>query len=182
MRKRKTKFKSWVLILLLLLIISYVYSIKNPAIIDKIPNFKDGQPEPAVNQTPSTCINPEPLKHVYNPGRLVVLDPCKTVSGTVVKMIKEKDGDTHIRLKVDPQYADTINQANVNGQGGNLVVEIVCAFEVTQADAINACSGYENKISVPAVNEHVIITGQFVSDTEHGGWNEIHPVYGINVK
>ncbi len=182
MRKRKTKFKSWVLVLLLLLIISYVYAIKNPAIIDKIPNSKDGQPEPAVNQSLSACINPEPLKHVYHPGRLVVLDPCKTVSGTVAKMIKEKDGDTHIRLKVDPQYADTINQANVNGQGGNLVVEIVCAFEVSQTDAIDACSGYENIIPVPAVNEHVVITGQFVSDTEHGGWNEIHPVYGISVK
>jgi hypothetical protein len=47
-------------------------------------------------------------------------------------MIKEKDGDTHIWLKVDTQYADIINQANVNGQGANLVVEIVCAFEVNQ--------------------------------------------------
>lgn len=182
MRKRKKKFKSWILVLLLLLIVSYAYATKNPIIIDKIPNIAGKEPEPTVNQPTSACINPEPLKHVYNPGRLVVLDPCKTVSGTVAKMIKEKDGDTHIRLKVDSQYADTINQANVNGQGGNLVVEIVCAFEVTQADAINACSGYENKISVPAVNEHVIITGQFVSDTEHGGWNEIHPVYGINIK
>jgi hypothetical protein len=61
-------------------------------------------------------------------------------------------------------------------------VEIVCAFEISQTDAIDACSGYENKIPVPAVNEHLVITGQFVSDTEHGGWNEIHPVYGINVK
>ncbi len=169
-------------IFLLLLIAASIYAIKNPAIIDRIPNFKIEQPKPTAGQLSSVCTNPKPLNHVYNPGRLVVLDPCKTVSGTVVKMIKEKDGDTHIRLKVDSQYADTINQANVNGQGGNLVIEIVCAFEVTQADAINACSGYENKISVPAVNEHVLITGQFVSDTEHGGWNEIHPVYGINVK
>ena len=180
MKKRHKKW-NFLILILLLLIIGYAYAVRNPIIIDKIPNRPSKQPEPTANQLSSVCINPEPLKHVYDPGRLVVLDPCKTVSGTVVRMIKEKDGDTHIRLKVDPQYADTINQVNVNGQGGNLVVEIVCAFEVSQADAINACSGYQNKIPVPAVNEHVIITGQFVSDTEHGGWNEIHPVYGINV-
>ncbi len=170
------------LVLLLLIFGGYVYAIKNPIIIDKIPGITPKQPEPTLNQPSSACVNPEPLKHVYNPGMLIVLDPCKTVSGTVVKIIKEADGDTHIRLKVDAQYADTINQANVNGQGGNLVIEIVCAFKVTQADAIDACSGYENKIPVPAVNDHVVITGQYVSDTEHEGWNEIHPVYGISVK
>ncbi len=170
-------------IFILLLIAASAYAIKNPAIIDKIPSLKNEQPQqPTATQLSSVCTNPEPLSHVYNPGRLIVLDPCKTVSGTISKLIREKDGDTHLRLKVDPQYSDTINQANVDSQGGNLVVEIVCAFEVTQADAIDACSGYENKIPVPRVGEHVVITGQFVSDSEHGGWNEIHPVYAIAAK
>ncbi len=181
MKKRHKKWKFLVLILLLL-IIAYTYAIRNPIIIDKIPNIPGKQPEPTANQLPSVCINPEPLKHVYNPSRLLILNACKTVSGTVVKIIKERDGDTHIRLKVDPQYADIINQVNVDKQGGNLVVEIVCAYEVTQTDAINACSGYQNRIAVPKANDQVVIIGQFVSDTEHGGWNEIHPVYGINVE
>ncbi len=87
---------------------------------------------------------------------LIILDPCKTVSRTVVKIIKEADGDTHIRLKVDSQYADTINLANINGQGGNQVIEIFCAFKVTQVDAIDACSGYENK-TFAECNDHVVI-------------------------
>ncbi len=127
----------------------------------------------------NVCTNPAPLEHVYHPYRLAVIDSCKTVSGTVTKIIKEKDGDTHIRLNVDPQYADTINQANIDGQDGYLVLEIVCAYPVTQKDAVSACADYENEIAVPAVNEHITVTGQFVSDTDHGGWNEIHPVYQI---
>jgi hypothetical protein len=172
--------KLLVLALFLVIATGCIGKIENSVVKETTPAVTDIQPV-STDQL-SVCTNPEPLKHVYNPKRLVVLDPCKTVSGTVVKIIKENDGDTHIRLKVDPQYTDTINQVNVDKQGGDLVVEIVCAYEVTQADAINACSGYENKISVPKVNDHVVITGQFVSDTEHGGWNEIHPVYGISVK
>ncbi len=183
MRKRYKTWKSLAFILLLLLIIAFAdfYTIKNPAKIDKIPSTGGEPQESTASQQPSACINPEPLKHVYNSSRLVVLDPCKTVSGTVVRIIKETDGDIHIRFKVDPQYEDIINQANVDKEGGNLVVEIVCAFEVTRADAMEVCSGYENKIPVPVVNDHIAITGQLVLDTKHG-WNEIHPVYGINVK
>ncbi len=177
MRKQEKRIKILVLILLLLLAIGCIQTNERSSVAIRNPSQTGSQPEP----TSSLCMNPEPLKHVYNSSRLTVLDPCKTVSGTVVSMIKEPDGDTHIRFKVDPQYADTINQANVDKQGGNLVVEIVCAFEVTQADAIDACSGYENKIPVPAVNDHIVITGQLVLDTSHG-WNEIHPVYGINAK
>ncbi|VVB85667.1 Uncharacterised protein [uncultured archaeon] len=179
---RQKRLKSLAVVLLLFIAIGCIEKSGNPVVAETTPKVTDIQPVSTADQLPSACTNPEPLKHVYNPKRLAVLDPCKTVSGTVVKIIRENDGDTHIRLKVDPQYADTINQVNVDKQGGNLVVEIVCAFEITQADAINACSGYENKIPLPEVNEHVVITGQFVSDTEHGGWNEIHPVYGISVK
>ncbi len=162
--------------------------------------------KPTYAQPSSVCTNPEPLKHIYDPKRLVVLNPCKTVSGTVLKVINETDGDAHIRLKVDPQYSDTINKANIDGNDtaieivcvfdhlglspaataglpcGNLVVEIVCASETTKTNAMDACSGYDNKIKVPRVNDHIVVTGQFVSDIDHGGWNEIHPVYKIDVK
>lgn len=179
---RQKRLKLLALVLFLVIATGCIGKIENSVVKETTPAVTDMQPVSTAGQLPSACTNPEPLKHVYNPKRLVVLDSCKTVSGTVVKIIKENDGDTHIRLKVDSQYADTINQVNVDKQGGNLVVEIVCAYEVTQADAISACSGYENKIPLPKVNDHVVITGQFVSDTEHGGWNEIHPVYGISVK
>ncbi len=137
------------------------------------------EPEPTTSQQASVCANAEPLNHVYNPDRLVVLEPCKTVSGTVMKVIQEQDGDTHVRLNVDPQYSNTINQANINGQHGYLVLEIVCAYPVTQTDAIDACTKYTNEIRIPKVGEHIEVTGQFVSDSDHGGWNEIHPVYEL---
>ncbi len=133
----------------------------------------------ASNST-AVCANPEPLKHVYNPERLAVNDPCKTVSGTVLRVLRpEADGDYHIQLKVHPQYSDTVNQANIDKQHGALVLEIVCATDIKQKDAVSACSGYQNSIPIPKPNQHITVTGQFVSDMEHGGWNEIHPVYQI---
>ncbi len=131
------------------------------------------------NISSNACANPEPLKHVYNPARLVVNDPCKTVSGTVMRVLKQADGDYHIQLNVDPQYSDTVNQVNIEKQHGALVLEIVCATDVKQKDAVSACSGYQNSIPVPKPNQHITVTGQFVSDQQHGGWNEIHPVYQI---
>ncbi len=75
MKKRQKKWKLLALFLLLFIAAS-AYAIKNPAIINRIPNFKIEQPEPTAGQLSSACTNPEPLKHVYNPGRLVVIDPC----------------------------------------------------------------------------------------------------------
>jgi hypothetical protein len=46
--------------------------------------------------------------HVHHPSRLQVVDPCKTVSGIIESKRVEKDGDFHIRLKVDPQFANLI--------------------------------------------------------------------------
>jgi hypothetical protein len=53
--------------------------------------------------------------HVYNPARLQIVDQCKTVSGTIDSIRVEPDGDFHIRLRVDPQFASMINSANING-------------------------------------------------------------------
>ncbi len=120
------------------------------------------------------------LDHVYNPDRLEVLNACQTVSGTVEKVIQEADGDTHIRLQVDQGFENLLNQANYDYQYGTLVLEIVCAYQVTQQDAIAACSGYTNPITIPSVDEHISVQGQYVTDLNHG-WNEIHPVFSIQV-
>ncbi len=200
-------YKKLIAVILVFSILSltaaYINAVKSPDIAAKT---QGGQPEQMIGQLPSACTNPAPLKHIYDPSRLVVLNPCKTVSGTVLKVINETDGDAHIRLKVDSQYSDTINKANIDGNDtaieivcvfdhlglspaataglpcGNLVVEIVCASKTTKMSAMDACSGYDNKIKVPKVNDHIVVTGQFVSDSDHGGWNEIHPVYEIDVK
>lgn len=117
--------------------------------------------------------------HVYNPQRLQVVESCKTVTGIIESKRVEADGDYHIRLKLDPQYANLINQANVKGQLGDLVVEPICMNRVTQLDAMSACQNFRQNIDIPAVGTHVQVTGSYVLDKEHGSWAEIHPVTSI---
>ena len=92
---------------------------------------------------------------------------------------KEKDGDWHIGLKLDPQYADLVNDCNrtcLNGaEHGDLILELVCELPVVQADAINACAGYHNPLVIPPVGAHISAMGAYVLDIDHG-WTELHPV------
>ena len=121
-------------------------------------------------------------EHVYHPDRLQVIDPCITVSGVIEDFKAEKDGDSHIRLKLDSQYSDLINDVNVAFQHGDLVVEVICQNPVYQEDAMQACQNYSNQVFVPPVEgTHVKVTGSYVLDKQHGDWAEIHPVTRIEV-
>ncbi|HEV2414205.1 MAG TPA: hypothetical protein VGX27_05310 [Candidatus Dormibacteraeota bacterium] len=131
----------------------------------------------------SACLQPsDPSSHVYHPDRLQVLQPCITVSGLIDFERKEADGDYHIGLKLDPQYASLVNACNttcLNGaEHGDLVLEPVCELPVTQADAVSACAGYHNPLVLPPVGAHVTVTGAYVLDLDHG-WTEIHPLMTI---
>ena len=117
--------------------------------------------------------------HVYNPSRLQLVDYCRSVSGTIESIRTERDGDFHIRVKLDPQFSDLINSANINGQFGDLVVEPICVNKVTQPSAVSACQDFHQNIEVPPVGTHVEITGSYVLDKEHGNWAEIHSVTSI---
>lgn len=119
--------------------------------------------------------------HVYHPARLKVIEPCGLVSGTIDAVKPEKDGDYHIRLKLDQQYSSLANEKNKSGQGGDLVLEPVCEHAVSQEDAIAACEGFLGSVSMPHVGDHVEVIGSYVLDQEHG-WMEIHPVSSITVK
>ena len=77
--------------------------------------------------------------------------------------------------------ANRVNSANINGEDGNLVSEIICRFPITPTDAKAACQGYTDQIMLPLVGSHVRIVGRYVQDTFHGQWNEIHPVTSITV-
>lgn len=119
-------------------------------------------------------------KHVYNPDRLEVKQDCISLTGTIEKIIKEKDGDAHIRLKLDLEYSNLINQKNIDAQNGSLVVEPVCLYSITQESALGICNGWHNEIILPPVGTHVIAHGSYVLDKQHG-WMEIHPLTSIRV-
>jgi hypothetical protein len=125
----------------------------------------------------SVCRNPS--EHVYHPYRLQLHNPCMTVTGTVFAVRTEPDGDYHILLKLDPQFANLINSANVSGEHGDLVLEPVCELPVTQQDAIASCAGVSPTIARPAVDSHVSATGAYVLDVDHG-WMELHPLWEIH--
>lgn len=118
--------------------------------------------------------------YVYNPDRLKVIDSCKTVTGIVKSVRKEADGDYHIQVDIDEQYKGLLNDKNIKGQKGNLVVEVICAFEPKQRNAVGICNGYLNKVYIPKINQYVEITGTYVLDLHHG-WMELHPVSSISI-
>src|SRR5207249_3737010 len=117
--------------------------------------------------------------HIYHPNRLQIVQDCITVTGTIEKSISERDGDYHIRVKLDSQYSNLVNSVNDEKQHGDLVVEPICQHKVTQADAVSACENFKNHIDIPPVGTHVKITGSYVLDLQHGGWAEIHPVSNL---
>lgn len=112
---------------------------------------------------------------VYHPARLQVLNPCLSVTGIVDEVRQEPDGDFHIRFRLDPQFASLLNQMNISSQQGDLVLEPICQGKVTQADAVQPCSGYAGPFFQPRVGQRYLVRGAHVNDSVHG-WNELHPV------
>jgi hypothetical protein len=139
-----------------------------------------------------------PLAGVYIPERLQVLDRCSTVSGTVDCLKLEPDGDVHLRVRLDPQYARFLAQANslqtcANHQQPHLVVEIIpqhkhgLVFMDNNADA----GGFITP-ATPAPGDHITVTGPHVLDKNilhrvlyqgrpAENWAEIHPAWAIRV-
>jgi hypothetical protein len=145
---------------------------------------------PNIPLTVDTQCDPNLWNHVYHPQRLIVIEQCIAVTGTIGDATagkradgvrREGDGDTHGWLKVDPGFENLLNAGNMSDEGGNLVFEIVCKFPVTQPDAKAACKGYQDQVALPPVGSHARIVGTYVQDTFHAQWMEIHPVTSITV-
>ncbi len=150
------------------------------------------------NLRPGECKWGPPLAGVYLSGRLHLLDRCTTVTGTVDCFKAEPDGDIHVRLRVDPQFARLLKPANslqtcAGHPGPHLVVEIIpqrpqgVLFRTN-----NAKSGGFITPANPAPGDHVTITGPYVIDTNSlhrilyqgraaENWAEIHPAWAIGV-
>lgn len=125
-------------------------------------------------------------RHVYSPSRLSVVDRCITVTGTIVSAAHEKDGDVHVRVRLDARYRHLLNHFNHSEQGGNLVVEPICVSDPAIKPAKDACGSFRQHIRVPEPGTRVSITGALVVDERvkiNGewthGWREIHPVTAI---
>ena len=119
-------------------------------------------------------------KHVYHPQRLQVIENCISVTGTIHHVKKEADGDDHIQLMLDPEFAGLLNDKNTSVQAGSLVIEPICQGPVTQPDAVTACRDFHSAVDVPAKGTRVRVVGSYVLDTEPDhGWTEIHPVTSI---
>ncbi len=138
-----------------------------------------------------------PLAGVYSPGRLRLLDRCKTVSGTVDCLKVEPDGDVHIRLRLDRQFAGLLEPANslhtcADHAGPHLVVEIIPQHPQGIFRDNNANAGGFITPVTPAPGDHVTVTGPYVIDTNilhrvlyqgraAENWAEIHPAWAIRV-
>lgn len=124
-------------------------------------------------------------KHVYWNERLIIKQPCVTVTGTVKAVISELDGDCHIRLKLDSGQAGMMNAKNYSDQDSCFVAEIVCQHASKQPGSGSACKGYVNNVQEPSVGHHIKATGVYVMDNGYPGyrhgWMEIHPASKIEV-
>jgi hypothetical protein len=140
---------------------------------------------------PSACRSGNPLANVYHPNRLGVIDACTTVSGTVMSITPEQDGDIHFDLALDQPYAGLLTPANATYQHGWLVAEIVPADQpgCTPGQPPKAayanydfgvCSGADEQ--TPAIGSHVVVTGPHVLDHDHSNWAEIHPVWAVSTR
>lgn len=129
-------------------------------------------------------------KRVYHSKRLVPTKlGCITVTGKVIAVRREADAARHILLMLDDdgtatgaaQILSLLNSVNMTKQKGCLVVEPICVDKkVRQKDAIAACKGYVNRVTIPRVGDHVAVSGVHVLDKQHGHM-ELHPVSQISV-
>lgn len=126
----------------------------------------------------ASCSPTDQDLYVYHPNRLQVLAACIRVSGVVVAVRNETDGDLHILLNLDTPYVDLLTAANADELGA-LVVEPVCVRAVSQADAIDICKSDPDPFSgpFPTVGQRVWMEGRYVLDKDHGYWAELHPLY-----
>jgi hypothetical protein len=127
---------------------------------------------------PPTCAAGDQDPYVYNPARLQVFSTCLRVTGVISAVRTEADGDLHILLNLDPEFAYLLRPANQGVELGDLVIEPVCVRPVTQADAIAICASDPDPLAgpFPVVGNRVWMEGRYVLDLDHGGWAELHPL------
>jgi len=132
----------------------------------------------AAVKLPAAECNADLWKHVYEPGRLRVIEACTAVEGRVVSVHRAQDGDLHIGL--DPDQKSVLNLVNAIHAQRNLILEAVCDHATTSSEPRASCAGFTSPIMAPKIGDRIRATGSYVTDRENG-WNEIHPVSKIEI-
>jgi hypothetical protein len=126
------------------------------------------QPGPLVRTFDAQgCVSGDVLEGVYAPSRLLVLEPCVTVTGVVHGIEYSLDGDITFNLALPADKTYLLNEDNLRDQDGMLHIEII--------------PGDQQRVATPNEGDRVTVTGPWVNDTIHGH-NEIHPAWLIAPK
>jgi hypothetical protein len=109
------------------------------------------------------------LEGVDSPDRLLVLNPCQTITGKIdvsdLPQYLADDGDVHNQFAPDKQYRKLLTDQQETY--GNFVVELMAR------DA--------GHLPVLPVGPNLTLWGALVYDTGHA-WTQLHPVYGVCVE
>ena len=108
-----------------------------------------------------------------------VAAPCIYVTGVVMRVKSEDDGDMNIQLKPDPQYAVLMNSYNIKDGESNIGIEPICVVGPSKKSFIKSCAGYTNAVFIPKVGMHIGVKGSYGQDKHR--WMEMHPVTSISV-
>ena len=103
---------------------------------------------------------------VWRPVRLHLLDPCRHISGRVMTVHGEQDGDLHVKVLLDRSQRSLLAQGNRERQHGWLVLELM------PRDA--------GHLPEPHPGDRLAATGAWVTDLPHA-WNELHPVWALSL-
>ncbi|HET7284792.1 MAG TPA: hypothetical protein VFI70_08910 [Nitrososphaeraceae archaeon] len=117
------------------------------------------------------------------PGRFNIINRCVTVTGTVLSINPQPDGDTDFPLALDPPYKNMVTKANFNPvmQGGIWSEHPETSSEV-QPFKRGECNGFNGPLfNVPQVRQHIRVTGTYLLDLREDGHAEIHPVSSIEL-
>jgi len=116
-----------------------------------------------------------PCNRIHNPQRLVMLDSSKTLSGRVIDVEDDLDGDVHIRLKI--KDTSLLVRNNYVDEEECMVGEIVCAAP----SIFPICWLYKNNVTIPEIGDSIEIEGPYVFDKTHS-ITEIHPIMNLKIK
>ena len=123
------------------------------------------------------------------PGRFKIINQCVTVTGTVLSINPEPDGDTDFPLALDKPYKNMVTKANFNPlMRGGLWCEMICQHPEISSEIEpfkrGECTGFNARLifnPLPQVGQHLLVTGTYLLDLREGGHAEIHPVSSIRL-